>query len=205
MIKIPTKTFFNLTKNKQNRIISSSIEEFSKRSFEEAKLSNIIKQSNIPRGSFYQYFTNKKDLYFYVFEIIKNKKLEYMKDLLINEEQISFLELFKLLYAQGIKFSIDNPKYVEIFRIFINTKGPLFEEFMGDGLKLTKEYYISYIESDKSKGVIRKEIDSQVLADLVISLTNNIVLDEFSSGDINYNSLLNKIDKTIFIFKKGIE
>ena len=76
---------------------------------------------------------------------------------------------------------------------------------MGDGLKLTKEYYISYIEADKSKGVIRKEIDSQVLADLVISLTNNIVLDEFSSGDINYNSLLNKIDKTISIFKKGIE
>ena len=90
MIFIPTATFFNLNKTKQDRITHAAINEFSSRNFEEAKLSNIIRSSNIPRGSFYQYFNDKKDLYMYIFEIIKDKKLEYLQDLLLNKEEIPF-------------------------------------------------------------------------------------------------------------------
>ncbi len=202
---IPSNTFFNLSTDKQDRIITASINEFSKRSFEDAKLSNIIKESMIPRGSFYQYFIDKKDLYLYIFEIIKNKKIEYLKNLLINEQEIPFLELFRLLYAQGIKFSIDHPQYVDIFKVFINTKGPIYKELMGDSGKEAQAYYVGYIESDKAKGIIRKDIDSQILADLVISLTTNIAINEFSEGEINYDNLLKKVDNIISIFKKGIE
>ncbi len=190
---------------KQERIIAAAVDEFSQRRFEEAKLSNIIKASIIPRGSFYQYFQNKKDLYLYVFKIIKSKKLEYLKDLLTNEQEIPFLDLFKLLYAQGIKFSIDHPEYVEIFRLFISGKGQLYRELMGDGLKLTHQHYVTYIEIDKEKGFIRPEIDSNILANLVINLTTNIAIEEFSSEEINYDELLKKIDSLINIFKKGVE
>ena len=202
---IPKKTFFNLSKAKQERIINSGVNEFSKRTFEEAKLSNIIRESNIPRGSFYQYFFNKKDLYLHIFEIIKNKKMKSLKDLLTNEQEIPFLELFRLLYAQGVKFSIDNPKYVEIFKIFISSKGPLYDELMGDSAKIQKQYYIGYIESDKEKGIIRANVDSQILAELVIHLTTNIAIEEFTTGEINYEELLKKIDSLVDIIQKGIQ
>lgn len=202
---IPTKTFFNLSEDKQERIITSGVNEFSKRTFEEAKLSNIIRESNIPRGSFYQYFSDKKDLYLHIFEIIKKKKIEYMKNLLTNEQEIPFLELFRLLYAQGIKFSIDNPKYVEIFKIFISSKGQLYYELIGDSIKVTKQYYISYIESDKKKKIIRENVDSQMLAELVINLTTNIAIEEFTTGDINYEELLRKIDSLVDIIQKGVQ
>lgn len=205
MIFIPTATFFNLNKTKQDRITHAAINEFSSRNFEEAKLSNIIRSSNIPRGSFYQYFNDKKDLYMYIFEIIKDKKLEYLQDLLLNKEEIPFLELFKKLYSQGIKFSLAHPEYVEIFRMFISTKGDLYNELMGDGLKLAREYYIGYIEADKAKGIIRKEINSIILADLVINLTTNIAIEEFSSGEVDYNKLEDNIDNFVDIFRKGIE
>ena len=205
MVIIPKTTFNNLGKEKQDRIITAAISEFSKRSFEEAKLSNIIKDSQIPRGSFYQYFTDKKDLYLHIFEIIKIKKLEYLKDLLPNEQEIPFLDLFGVLYKQGLKFAIDHPEFVEIYRTFISSKGVLYNELMGDGLKLARDYYIGYINADKAKGIIRDDVDAMILADLVINLTTNIAIDEFSSGDIDYEKLLSRIDNLINIFRKGVE
>jgi len=202
---IPTKTFFNLKKEKQDRITSAALTEFSKRCFEQAKLSNIIRNSDIPRGSFYQYFDNKKDLYLYIFKIIGDKKIEYMKELLLNEKEIPFLELFRILYSQGIKFSLEHPQYIEVFKLFINTKGPLYDELMGEGRKLTQQYYINYIEADKAKGIIRKDINSETLADLVINLTTNIAIDEFELEEVNYDKLLKKINDIVDIFKKGIQ
>ena len=48
---IPKETFSNLAKEKQDRILNASFKEFSERSFEDAKLSNIIRDSKIPRGN----------------------------------------------------------------------------------------------------------------------------------------------------------
>ena len=53
--------------------------------------------------------------------------------------------------------------------------------------------------------IIRKDVDSKILADLVITLTTNIAIDEFSTGDIDYEKLLIRIDNLINIFRKGIE
>ncbi len=41
-------------------------QEFSRVPVYKASIANIIKSADIPRGSFYQYFENKEDLYFYL-------------------------------------------------------------------------------------------------------------------------------------------
>ncbi|MCI1904542.1 TetR/AcrR family transcriptional regulator [Enterococcus hirae] len=64
---MPTKTFFNLPKEKQKRLLDAARLEFSRASLAEASIANIVKAAKIPRGSFYQYFENKEDLYFYFF------------------------------------------------------------------------------------------------------------------------------------------
>ena len=51
---------------KRNKIIDCAVEEFSQRDFDNAKLSNIVKNADIARGSIYQYFEDKMDLYLYV-------------------------------------------------------------------------------------------------------------------------------------------
>ncbi len=65
---MPSRTFFNLKEEKRNRIEKALIHEFSKGSFEQASITNIIEEAKIPRGSFYQYFEDKKDAIKYVIE-----------------------------------------------------------------------------------------------------------------------------------------
>lgn len=63
---MPLQTFYNLPETKKKRIISGAMREFSDKSLDEASISNIVKNADISRGSFYQYFEDKKDLYFYL-------------------------------------------------------------------------------------------------------------------------------------------
>lgn len=62
------QTFLNLTKEKQDRILLSARKEFSRAPLTEASVANIIKEAGIPRGSFYQYFDNLEDIFYYILE-----------------------------------------------------------------------------------------------------------------------------------------
>ncbi|WP_028784798.1 TetR/AcrR family transcriptional regulator [Thalassobacillus devorans] len=65
---MPKQTFFNLPEEKKQILIQSAEKEFSRVPLFEASISNIIKAAGIPRGSFYQYFEGKEDIYFYLLD-----------------------------------------------------------------------------------------------------------------------------------------
>jgi len=60
---MPTSTFFALPSERRERLVREAIAEFSERTYAEASLSQIARRSRIPKGSFYQYFEDKLDLY----------------------------------------------------------------------------------------------------------------------------------------------
>lgn len=59
---MPKERFLNLPLEKRQRILAAAIDQLNKVSFEELSINQIIKQADIPRGSFYQYFEDKNDL-----------------------------------------------------------------------------------------------------------------------------------------------
>ncbi|MFS0655541.1 TetR/AcrR family transcriptional regulator [Bacillus sp. 179-C3.3 HS] len=73
---MPKQTFFNLPKDKQDHIIQAAKKEFSRVPLHEASVANIIKEADIPRGSFYQYFEEKEDLYYYLLNEVSKKNTE---------------------------------------------------------------------------------------------------------------------------------
>lgn len=63
---MPTSTFFNLPPPKRDRLLRAAVEEFSQKSFHDVSINQIIQSAEIPRGSFYQYFADKTDLFRYI-------------------------------------------------------------------------------------------------------------------------------------------
>lgn len=61
-----TETFLRLPEEKRNRFLEAAWEEFTSVPFEEASINKIVRRARIPRGSFYQYFSDKEDLFFYI-------------------------------------------------------------------------------------------------------------------------------------------
>ncbi|MGM9905225.1 TetR/AcrR family transcriptional regulator [Lactobacillus sp.] len=122
---MPSQTFFNLPKEKQDRIMAAAREEFFTHSFDEASINRLIKAAGIPRGSFYQYFDDKEDVYFYLGEQIQRKMLveshqqlkEYdydpikmarkvlplwLKEIFYGENKMFFYRQIDLLYQQHL-------------------------------------------------------------------------------------------------------
>lgn len=62
------QTFLNLSIEKQERVIEAARSEFSRASLNQASVANIIKDAGIPRGSFYQYFNDLEDIFYYILE-----------------------------------------------------------------------------------------------------------------------------------------
>lgn len=63
---MPKQTFHNLSAEKQQNLMVAAKKEFSRVPLHEAVISNIIKSAEISRGSFYQYFEDLEDLFFYI-------------------------------------------------------------------------------------------------------------------------------------------
>ena len=63
---MPTNTFYRLPVSKKNRLIQAAWLEFSQYSFADSSINRIIQSAGIPRGSFYQYFSDKGDLFPYI-------------------------------------------------------------------------------------------------------------------------------------------
>lgn len=63
---MPTSTFFRLPEEKRQRLTDAAWEEFGRVGFADVSINKIICKAQIPRGSFYQYFSGKEDLFQYL-------------------------------------------------------------------------------------------------------------------------------------------
>jgi AcrR family transcriptional regulator len=203
---MPTKTFLNLDKEKKERIVKSALMEFSNRAYEHVNISDIIKKAKIPRGSFYQYFNDKEDLYFYLIEIIRNEKMSFLQDTLINIEGIRFVELVKKLYDEGVKFALKFPLYVKIMDHLLKNKNEIFDKLMSDNLIIAEKIYTDLIDKDKERGYIRKDIDSSTFAKIVVQLTTNIAVEELdiANEEESYKKMIERNNKILEIIEFGV-
>jgi AcrR family transcriptional regulator len=74
---VPKQTFYNLQQDKKKKLIEAAEMEFTRVPIFEASIANIIKTAGISRGSFYQYFEDKDDLYFFLLEDKLTKAKNY--------------------------------------------------------------------------------------------------------------------------------
>jgi hypothetical protein len=95
--KLPKQTFFNLQQDKRNKLIEAAELEFTRVPLFEASIANIIKMAGISRGSFYQYFEDKDDLYFYLLEDKLNKTKKHFV-VLLEKHQGDLIEALMEMY-----------------------------------------------------------------------------------------------------------
>lgn len=69
--------FFNLDRQKQERILNAAIKEFAQKGFENASTNEMVKEAEISKGLLFHYFKNKKQLFLFLFdyfiEVITNE------------------------------------------------------------------------------------------------------------------------------------
>lgn len=116
---MPKQTFFNLPHEKRELLIQSAKKEFSRVPLSEASIANIIKSADIPRGSFYQYFEDKEDAFYYILEKqMDTHNSEFSSMLKRNNGDLfdAFIEVFEYMLIE-----FKNQENLDFYRnLFLN-------------------------------------------------------------------------------------
>lgn len=111
-MKMPKQTYFNLPEDKQDRIFQAGLLEFSYHNRHDASVNTIVNIANISKGSFYQYFEDKDEFYWFVLmEIIFGNITTY--ETLLKRFDGDFLQAGEALFLKILDL-FDDTRYRHI-------------------------------------------------------------------------------------------
>jgi TetR/AcrR family transcriptional regulator len=208
---MPQATFFNLPDDKKSLIISAAMKEFSNANYDAASINQICKQSNIAKGSFYQYFTDKLDLYVYIMTLAIEEKIRFFSTVIAEFHTLTLLEQIRLLFRKGVEFANKHPQYAALGEQFSKENNALAKSaVIKEGDKQSEALFIQMIQKSKTKGEIDSSVDSLSLSLLLQSLYSAVgkyIVDNFNNPGYEYNEedINSFVDSLLNIIFHGIQ
>lgn len=162
---MPKGAFYNLADDKRNLINVVAMAEFSSASYDQASINQICKRAGIAKGSFYQYFTDKLDLYVHIMTLAVEKKVGFFTVALEDFKTMSLEEQIRLLFLKGIEFAKAHPSYAALGEQFAKeTNETAKSAVIKEGEKRSESLFIQMIEAAKTKGEVSREVDTLALS-----------------------------------------
>lgn len=164
MVTIHQK-FYSLEPEKRERIINAALKEFARNGYEKASTNEIIKEANISKGSLFNYFKSKKELYLFLFEYTSE-----IIDKIYHEIDYNETDFFKRTREVGlIKFKIMKrfPQAFDFLKTVDNEDSAEVKSEIEKVRKYTIErgFEIGYKNIDWTK--FRDDIDFQKMMNII--------------------------------------
>lgn len=198
---MPKLTFYNLSDDKKQLLIASANKEFSRAPLSEASISNIIKSAGISRGSFYQYFEDKEDVFFYLLnEHTKQRKSDFIQALAANNGDLfeSMITLFTSVLQNE-----DDSNFLK--NAFLNMTHKIESSFAGMISDSDRAENFKKMTAIINKENLNAENDEELyhLMQIVIAVTFHSIVEKFSR-DLPFEKALSNYKMEINLLKKGL-
>ncbi|HLR70069.1 MAG TPA: TetR/AcrR family transcriptional regulator [Pseudogracilibacillus sp.] len=200
---MPKQTFFNLPKEKKETLVQAAKKEFSRASLADASIANIVKSAKIPRGSFYQYFEGKEDLYFYLLneQAIARRKVFIL--ILEKHRGDIFAAMKELLYT--VLQEIDDDNTCKFYRnVFLNMDYQTEKSFFPSiaPYELDKQFFeIKPLVDTKNLYVNNDEELFQVVQIISMAMMQTIV--QKFVMNLSNEEVMKKFELQIKLLKRG--
>ncbi|MDD3224708.1 MAG: TetR/AcrR family transcriptional regulator [Clostridium sp.] len=164
---MPKDTLLNLEEKKRNKIIRAAVMEFSNKGYDKGNVSEIAKEAGVSKGSMYQYFNNKKDIYLYCFEKAYEIYLRYFEDKTKKYEKMSIFDYMYLAFKMSWPFFVDKREmYIFIQNAYFDINSEVHSEVIKIAYRESKPYLkmlTEMIDMNKEKGLIKTKISTDLI------------------------------------------
>lgn len=202
---MPKSTFFNLPKEKMDRIIEIAVKEFKEYSYENASINRIVENAEISKGSFYQYFEDKKDLYKYILEKLEENRSKCLLDSIKERSYFSFLDSLKNLFLAEAEFAIECPEHSIILLDFMKNSNISFKkEILENGLCTDRIFEELLIEGVDNKD-LDEDIDIELNVFFLASINASVLEYHIYRANFDCKKTAKYVDNIIKFLKNGVK
>lgn len=201
---MPKQTFFNLPHEKRELLIKSAKKEFSRVPLSEASIANIIKSAGIPRGSFYQYFEDKEDAFYYILEEqTKAHNSEFALTLKRNNGDLfdAFIEIFEYMLVE-----FQNQENLDFYKnLFLNMNYKMESKLIHGFSKTSFDEQFSGMitDIDIKKLNISNEQEVMHVIKIIMAVTTHNLMKNFAKK-ISFEEALKNYTFEMNLLKRGL-
>jgi len=207
---MPKETFYNLPEEKRKMIEDIAVDEFASFGYDNASINRVVGKSKIAKGSFYQYFEDKKDLFMHLINTSAQAKIEYVTPVMKNPFEHDIFTVLRELFSSGIKFAAKYPKRAKMGEwLMKNNSHEIYAEVVGTAMPQAEEFYMTLLKTAENKGEIREGADLEFASHLISRMNESMLEYYFSKKQnldfTNDKDLMIMVEKMIDLIKSGLK
>ncbi|MGB2992118.1 MAG: TetR family transcriptional regulator [Paenisporosarcina sp.] len=201
---MPKQTFIKLPIDKKETLIHAAKKEFSRVPLFEASIANIVKEAGIPRGSFYQYFEDKEDLYYFLLDEY-SQRLRRRFISILKKQNGDIMETFIESYEMML-INLQSIESRQFFRnAFLNmnykSENTLTPEVNQEQLKTRLAEVVALVDHDKLN--ITDEMELIHVFKIMKAVTFQNLIQVFAK-DLSIDDSLRNYKLEVNLLKKGL-
>ena len=176
---MPKQTFFNLEPDKRQGVIDKAVEEFARLPFEQASLSKIVEDCGIAKGSMYQYFEDKRDLYLYIVDLAYEEKRSYVGKAFAKGGDI--FQVLEEYYLQSYRFAQERPLLHQVANKFWDSKAQALQAEQEQGLLGRASDFAQFLNDAMAQGEVNGDLDPEAVFFVYHAVAKDLI-DYFDQG-----------------------
>ena len=209
---MPKQTFFNLPREKRETIMNAAIEEFADYGLENASTNRIVKNSGIAKGSFYQYFEDKEDVFMHMLDLVEQEEMEFFKDKHPPSNNMDTFHYFRWMVKTGMEFGLAHPRVIQAAWRVLLGEGLYYGKNLASYREKTTRGLTEMIKHAIARGEVDPSVDVE-LAVMVMETWSNAITTYVLNEGMKQKDILewmrsprtqDTIDKLLYVMEYGL-
>jgi AcrR family transcriptional regulator len=182
---MPKPTFLNLPPDKRRRFVDAALNEFALRDYRAASVGRIVDAVGIAKGSVYQYFDGKLDLYRYLVDLAAETKFRHI-DARLADDAPDFFSQVRQATFHGARFDFSEPRYASLlYHATYQPSAPETAEVSARLRAVSHAYLLGLVDAGVARGDLRTDIDRDMTVYALYQLT--VALRDFLSARFGFS------------------
>jgi len=191
------------TKSRKDRIMDAALHIFAEKTFQEATISEISKESGVSEATIYEYFGTKEDLLFAIPEKISNDTFEESKLVLPFIKDVE--GRMRAILLSYIQLYQNNPHYSALVLLQLMSNKRFRQTAAHAAIRRSAHRLLDCIRDGIADGTFRKDADAYLIRSLLMGTIEHLFIHWHMQGmPKREKSIMDMLDPFLEIVLSGI-
>lgn len=171
---MPKQTFLNLPEEKRQAFLEIALAEFADHDYNTASVSKIVEKAGIAKGSVYQYFEDKQDLFMYLLDVSNQEMMGYIQQSPPPDPHAGFFETLRWQMSATVQAAMKFPVHSKLARRAYSSPLPFRDAVFEKAKKTRAEHFQGLIAQAQAAGQLDPHLDPEIVGFMVLGLINDL-------------------------------